>query len=159
MFAGLSTCPKCSPTLWDYCLQYSSKIWLCTEYNAKNQKGRTWYEAIIGNMPSNLEWIQLNNTNLCGSGMKYHLGLVKKESIEISHRVGQERLHFLLCKSGKVISRTSLFQPMKWGLLGLEFKATVEQSDKYISYTIDKVKALSWKGTGRNPEECWVWLF
>ena len=75
--------------------------------------------------------------------MKHHLGLVKKESIEISHRVGQERLHFLLCKSGKVISRTSLFQPMKWGLLGLEFKATVEQSDKYISYTIDKVKALS----------------
>ena len=97
-------------------LQYSSKAWLCTEYNAKNQKGRTGYEVITGNTPNISEWIQLNVTKLCGSKMKYYLGL-KKERIKwisIPHRVGQEKVLFLSYKSGKVISRTGLFQPMKW---------------------------------------------
>ena len=97
-------------------LQYSSKAWLCTEYNAKNQKGRTGYEVITGNTPNISEWIQLNVTKLCGSKMKYYLDL-KKESIKwigIPHGVGQEKVLFLSYKSGKVISRTGLFQPMKW---------------------------------------------
>ena len=62
-------------------LQYSSKAWLCTEYNAKNQQGRTGYELITGNTPNISEWIQSNVTKLCGSKMKYYLGL-KKESIK-----------------------------------------------------------------------------
>ena len=49
---------KCSPRLWDYCLQYSSEIRSRTAYGKKNQKGRTGYEIITGNTPDISEWIQ-----------------------------------------------------------------------------------------------------
>ena len=52
---------------------------------------------------------------------------------------------FLSCKSGKVISRTGLFQPIKWESLSLEFRVTVEQLDKYISSKIDRVKSVELK--------------
>ena len=81
----------------------------------RTKKGRTGYEVITGNRPNISEWIQSNVTKLCGSKIKYYLGL-KKESIRwigIPHGVGQEKVLFLSCKSGKVISKTSLFQPIK----------------------------------------------
>jgi hypothetical protein len=127
--------------LWDYGLVYESEL---LSRMARGSDPRTGYEEVIGQTPNISEWLDFefydlvwwldrptkpNFTNITPRLARW---------LGVSHRVGSDlRSYWLITKSGKVISKTSVEHVTRDDYLQADKKVEIETFNAQLAASLD----------------------
>ncbi len=120
--------------LWDYGLVWVLEI---TNRMAKGPEARTPLEALTGNTPDILEWLDFDFYDWCWywQGPMHELTEDKAEIgrvLGVAHQVGSDLCYWILMSTGKVIARMTVQQVVTNDYQLLTVKTKMEEFDAKV---------------------------